>query len=171
MRKTEKTLSDFSVRLKCARDGIYTQKELAEKSGVALRTIQRLENIKKEKNSDNEQKPLASNLLLLSQALDVTPEYLLFGDENMNIYMGILEKELKQLTVEEIRYYHRQKITDKILCHLRLTDSFVENIQQYWKENTISCYRPYVQDTIIRYCHNRPKKKKDISFESDQLCK
>ena len=166
MRQSKKILSDFSIRLKNAREGIYTQKELAEKSGVALKTIQRLENITKEKNSNNEQKPLASNLLLLSQALDVTPEYLLFGNENMNIYMEILEEELKQLTVEEIRYYHRQKTTDKVLCHLRLTNSFVENIQHYWKENTMSCYRPYVQDTIIRYCHNRPKKKMAICFEN-----
>ena len=91
MVKSKKNLSNFSIRLKKARQEIlYTQKELAEKSGVNLRTIQRLENIEKMEDSFAEPKPLASNLLLLSQILDVTPEYLLFGDENMNIYMDIL---------------------------------------------------------------------------------
>ncbi len=156
MRNSNKILSNFSLRLKETRCGIYTQQQLAEKSGVSLKTIQRLENIERRDNPDEEPKPLASNLLLLSQALDVTPEYLLFGDENMNIYMDILEDELKNLSIEEIRYYHKQGMTDKILCHLKLTDSFVANIQLYWKEHTISCYRSYVQDTIIRYCHNRP---------------
>lgn len=56
---------------------------------------------------------LLQNLLMLSQALDITPEYLLFGDENMNIYMMKLEDELKKLSIEEIRYYHKQKMTIK----------------------------------------------------------
>ena len=160
MRNSKKNLSNFSLRLKEARFNIYTQRQLAEKSGVTLKTIQRLENIEKMDDLSAEPKPLASNLLMLSQALDVTPEYLLFGDENMNIYMRELEDELKNLSVEEIRYYHKQKLTDKVLCHLKLTDSFIINIQNYWKAHTLSCYRPYVQDTIIRYCHNRPKIKK-----------
>ena len=155
----QKKLSNFSLRLKEARAEIYTQQQLAEKSGVSLKTIQRLENIEKMDDPDAEPKPLASNLLMLSQALDVTPEYLLFGNENMNIYIMKLEDELKKLSIDEIRYYHKQKMTDKVLCHLKLTDSFVTTIQQYWRTHTLNCYRPYVQDTIIRYCHNRPRKK------------
>ena len=108
---------------------------------------------------------------MLSQALDVTPEYLLFGDENMNIYMMKLEDELKNLTVDEIRYYHKQELTDKVLCHLKLTDSFVTSIQTYWRAHTLSCYRPYVQDTIIRYCHNRPKVKINSSSASTNVHK
>ena len=47
MRHSKKKLSGFSLRLKAARSEIYTQNELSKKSGVSLRTIQRLENIEK----------------------------------------------------------------------------------------------------------------------------
>ena len=155
MRVSTKNLHGFSVRLKKARKGLYTQEQLAEISGVNIKTIKRLENFEEKDNPS----PLALNLVFLAQALDVTPEYLLLGEDNMNIYMEKLESELKALTRGEIQYYHRQKLTDKVLAHLKLTDSFINNIHSYWKEHTISCYRPYVQDTIIRCCHNRPKGK------------
>lgn len=161
MRKSQRNLSDFSLRLKQSRDGVYTQKQLSEVSHVNLKTIQRLEGILKEEDTKNEPKPLASNLLSLAQALDVTPEYLLFGEENMDIYMNILKEELKKLTIADIHYYHRQKLTDKVLPHLKLTDSFIDSIHQYWNNHTLKCYRPYVQNIIIRYCHNRPQKRKN----------
>ena len=153
MRKTNKKLSAFSIRLKEARAGVYTQQELSIASGVNLRTIQRLENIA----DGDSPTPLALNLLWLSQALDVTPEYLLLGEDNMDIYMEIIKTELKGLSADEIHYYHKLSLTNKVLSHLKLTDDFIDEIQQYWKKNTLSCYRPYVQDTIIRYCHNRPR--------------
>ena len=154
-----KELSGFSQRLRAARKEMYTQKELSEASYVGYRSIQRYESIKKSDNStDEELQILTSNLLRLAEALDVTPEWLLFGEEDMKIYMTKLESELKALTKDEIYYYHKQSLTDKVLSHLKLTDEFIENIQQYWKSHTLSCYRNYVQDTIIRYCHNRPKK-------------
>lgn len=155
MRVSKKNLHGFSIRLKEARKGLYTQEQLAEISGVNIKTIKRLENFEEKDNPS----PLALNLVFLAQALDVTPEYLLLGEDNMNIYMEKLENELKALTRGEIQYYHRQNLTDKVLAHLKLTDSFINNIHSYWKAHTISCYRPYVQDTIIRYCHNRPKGK------------
>ena len=155
MRASKKQLHPISLRIKNAREGLYTQEELAEISNVNIKTIQRMENFDKTENPS----PLALNLVYLAQALDVTPEYLLLGEDNMNVYMNQLEKELKALTIDEVRYFHRQKLTDKVLSHLKLTDDFINKIQSYWKENTISCYRPYVQDTIIRYCHNRPKRR------------
>ncbi len=152
MRVSKKDLHGFSLRLKEARKGKFTQEQLADRSGVYLKTIQRYENFKATENPS----PLAINLLFLAQALDVTPEYLLLGEDNMDIYMNELEKELKALTIDQIHYYHKQQLTDKVLAHLKLTDSFITKIHTYWRENTFSCYRPYVQDTIIRYCHNRP---------------
>lgn len=153
MRVTKKNLHGFSIRLKEARKGIYTQEQLANVSGVNIKTIKRLENFEENDNPS----PLALNLVYLAQALDVTPEYLLLGEDDMNIYMKKLETELKALTIDQIRYYHQQTLTEKVLAHLKLTDTFINEIQRYWNENTISCYRPYVQETIIRYCHNRPK--------------
>lgn len=155
MRTTKKKLHGFSIRLKESRKGLYTQEQLANVSGVNIKTIKRLENFEENDNPS----PLALNLIFLAQALDVTPEYLLLGENNMNIYMEKLENELKALSIDEIRYYRHQNLTDKVLAHLKLTDSFINEIQRYWKENTISCYRPYVQETIIRYCHNRPQKR------------
>lgn len=155
MRQTQRELHGFSIRLKKARENMnYTQAELSKKSKVALRTIERLEIIPKSTQSVS---PLALNVLYLAQALDVTPEYLLLGDDNMDIYMNDLEKELKNLTKEDIYYYHKQKLSPKVLAHLKLTDEFVDQICNYWTEHTLKCNRPYVQDTIIRYCHNRKK--------------
>lgn len=153
MKQSKKDLHDFSLRIKAARKGIYTQDQLAKITGVPLKTIERFENFEKADSPS----PLAQNVIKIAQALDVTPEYLLFGEDDMNIYMQKLEKELKALTVAEIHYYHKTPLTDKVLAHLKLTDSFINEIHKYWKENTLSCYRPYVQDTIIRYCHNRKK--------------
>lgn len=155
MRKTKKELSDFSLRLKEARKDLYTQKELSEVSKVPQKTIERLENIK----AGDHISPLAINLLQLSQALDVTPEYLLLGEDCMTIYMENIRKELKSFSIDDIHYYHKQKLTDKVLAHLKLSDSFIDDIHEFWNNNTLKCYRPYVQDTIIRYCHNRPKTK------------
>ena len=58
MRNSKKTLSNFSLRLKAAKSEIYTQSELSDKSGVSLRTIQRLENIEKKDNPTAEPTPL-----------------------------------------------------------------------------------------------------------------
>jgi transcriptional regulator with XRE-family HTH domain len=154
MRTTKKKLHGLSLRIKEAREGQYTQEELANISGVNIKTIKRLENFDETENPS----PLALNLVFLAQALDVTPEYLLLGEDHMNIYMEKLKKELKALTIDEVRHYHKQKLTDKVIAHLKLTDSFINEIHLYWRNNTIrNCNRPYVQDTIIRYCHNRPK--------------
>ncbi len=159
--QSSKELSGFSRRLKAARVGKYTQRKLAEESKVGYRSIQRYESLEKNKNqSDDELLISTSNLLRLSQALDVTPEWLLFGEEDMKIYMNKLESELKALSKEEIQFYHKQPLTDKVLSHLKLTDTFIDAVHQYWKKNTLKCnlHKTYVQDTIIRYCHNRPRK-------------
>lgn len=120
MRVSKKNLHGFSIRLKEARKGLYTQEQLAEISGVNIKTIKRLENFEEKDNPS----PLALNLVFLAQALDVTPEYLLLGEDNMNIYMEKLESELKALTRGEIQYYHRQKLTDKVLTAVQRTLSF-----------------------------------------------
>ncbi len=158
--QTSKELSEFSNRLKTARKYLYTQKKLAEVSGVGYRSIQRYESIKKAENAiDSELLISTSNLLRLAEVLDVTAEWLLLGEEDMKIYMKQLESELKSLTRDEIYYYHKQPLTAKVLAHLKLTDEFILDIQEYWNQHTLlHCRRNYVQDTIIRYCHHRPKR-------------
>ena len=165
MENKGKKLHEFSLRLKRARTAMgWSQRDLAEQSGVCLKTIKRLEGVKA---GDKERSPLAINLLHLAQALDVTPEYLLLGDENMDIYMEAIKKELLALDIKQIRHYHGLPLTDKVLSHLKLTDEFIGEIQRYWKQNTISCYFPYVMDTIIKYCHHRPKRALTITEDKD----
>lgn len=150
-------LSDFSKRLKKERirQG-YTQKSLSEECNISVQTLSRYEQRKK----DDQTSPLAEYLVKIAQALDITVEYLLFGKDQMDLYMNQLKKELKELTIADIRHYHKMPMTAKVLSHLALTDDFIDEIHKYWREHTLSCYRPYVQDTIIRYCHHRPKRKK-----------
>lgn len=150
-------LSDFSKRLKeeRKRQG-YTQKSLAEECDISLQTLRRYE----QRKNNEQTSPLADNLVKIAQVLDVTVEYLLFGKDQMDLYMNQLEKELKELTIEDIRYYHKMSMTKKVLAHLALTEEFITEIQEYWRKHALSCYRPYVQDTIIRYCHHRPRRKR-----------
>lgn len=54
---------------------ILTQAELADKAGVALITVTRLENSKSSVN------PRADTVRRLANALDVDPAWLLFGNE------------------------------------------------------------------------------------------
>lgn len=157
MESQHNELSDFSTRLKEERKRHgYTQESLAEKCNISKQTLRRYE----QRKNDEQTSPLAETLVKIAQVLDVTVEYLLFGKDQMDLYMNQLEKELKELTIEDIRYYHKKEMTGKVLAHLALTDEFIAEIQEYWRKHTLSCYRTYVQDTIIRYCHHRPKRKK-----------
>ena len=149
-------LSDFSKRLKeeRIRQG-YTQKSLSEESNIPIQTLRRYE----QRKNDNQTSPLAENLVKIAQVLDITVEYLLFGKDQMDLYMNQLKKELKELTIADIYHYHKMKMTKKVLAHLALTDDFIDEIHEHWRKHGLNCYHSYVQDTIIRYCHHRPKRK------------
>lgn len=155
--KLHNELSDFSKRLKeeRIRQG-YTQQSLSKESKIPIQTLRRYE----QRKIDEQTSPLAENLIKIAQVLDITVEYLLFGKDQMDLYMNQLKKELKELTIADIRHYHKMPMTEKVLAHLALTEEFITEIQEYWRKHALSCYRPYVQDTIIRYCHHRPERKR-----------
>ena len=68
-------METFGTRLKEARQRkVLTQAELAHAAGVALITVNRLEN-------DAIEDPRPGTVRKLAQALDVDPAWLLFGDE------------------------------------------------------------------------------------------
>ena len=71
----------------------YTQEELGKITNISVQSIRRYE-----QGRLNEE-PSAYNLLQLAKALDVTPEYLLIGDNNMTSYTEAIKRELKQLKV------------------------------------------------------------------------
>ena len=69
-------METFAQRLKRIRnERKYTQEKLGQISNIVSKTIQNYEQGKND--------PSAYNLLSLAQALDVTPEYLLKGNNDM----------------------------------------------------------------------------------------
>lgn len=64
-------------RLRFARERkLWTQQRLSEETGVMIATISRIE------NGHHTRRPLTATLTALAKALDVTPEWLVFGDED-----------------------------------------------------------------------------------------
>lgn len=152
-----KEVTGFATRLKEARNRAgFTQKELAERTFVGYSTICRYE----QENQENKS-PLAVNLVRLAQALDVTAEFLLFGEEKMDIYMDPLKEELFKLTASEIADYHKKPFSGKVLSHLCLSDDFVEKVQKKWSVKKYT--KAYVFETIMRYASNRPSSVKRVS--------
>ena len=151
---------DFSTRLKRLRnERNYTQAQLAGIVNVATKTISNYEQRISE--------PQAVLLLALAQALDVTPEYLLLGESNMNNYTQAIKAELEQLTTfNQIKQIKDEDFNSTILAHLEMTNSLVDTITRKWNAS-ITLFRddgnpsyftkPYVQETIIKYCQNRQK--------------
>ena len=120
---------------------------------------------------DNEE-PSAYNLLQLAKALDVTPEYLLIGDNNMTSYTEAIKRELKQLNdYGQISEIKETELNSTILSHLEMSNDLVDAVKTDWNAKGIFkriekeedkqivvdsyCTRPYVQDVILRYCQNR----------------
>lgn len=87
-------LSIFSQRLYSLRKQYnYTQQKLAEISKVSRRNIQRYEKILAKDFKNTSVAISTANILLLAQTLDVSAEYLLFGEENMDIYIWTQSKK------------------------------------------------------------------------------
>ena len=69
-------MTTLARQLKALRDQqVWTQEELAERSGVPVVTISRIE------NGYNKGTPRQSTIAKLAKALDVTPTFLMFGEE------------------------------------------------------------------------------------------
>lgn len=88
---TEKTFADRLKELRNIRN--YTQEELGKITNISVQSIRRYE-----QGRLNEE-PSAYNLLQLAKALDVTPEYLLIGDNSVKESRGQPKSDaLKQVT-------------------------------------------------------------------------
>ncbi len=161
---TEKTFADRLKELRNTRN--YTQEELGRITNISVQSIRRYEQGK----FKNE--PSAFNLLSLAKVLDVTPEYLLIGDNNMASYTEAIKRELMQLNdYGQISEIKNTDLNSTILSHLELSDDLVDAVKNDWNSKGIFkrketkddkkievnsyCTRPYVQDVIIRYCQNR----------------
>ena len=89
---TEKTFADRLKELRNIRN--YTQEELGKITNISVQSIRRYE-----QGRLNEE-PSAYNLLQLAKALDVTPEYLLIGDNNMPFaFQSVFTASTKSLLI------------------------------------------------------------------------
>ena len=172
-------LSIFSQRLYSLRKQYnYTQQKLAEISKVSRRSIQRYEKILAKDFKNTSVAISTANILLLAQTLDVSAEYLLFGEENMDIYMDTIKKELEDLSREEVIYYHKLSLTDKILAHLKLTDAFIDEIHNVIKaggaEGAIDAsniLKPYLSRNEIQIIGATTEDEFQTIFEKDKALK
>lgn len=168
-------VKSFAKRIKKVRqDRKYTQQQLADIIKVSVHTISNYEQGICEPNS--------VTLLELAQVLDVTPEFLLLGENHMNHYTNAIKAELMQLTdYDKIAEIKAQKLNSTILSHLEMSDELVDTIKNKWNESAIFmreksgkveesyCTRNYVQEVIIRYCQNRTKFKERFDIKDGML--
>lgn len=168
-------MKTFAERIKQVRqDRKYTQQQLAEIINVSVHTI-----------SNYEQgicEPSCVTLLELAKVLDVTPEFLLLGENNMNNYTNAIKAELMQLTdFDKIAEIKAQELNSTILSHLEMSDELVETIKNQWNMTAIFkrkkdgvvedsyCTRNYVQEVIIRYCQNHTMFKERFDINDGML--
>lgn len=148
-------MESFASRLKKIREERgYTQEQLAEISKISIGSIRRYE------QSKNGSVPNAEYLLELAQVLDVTPEYLLKGVNDMNHYTTAIQNELSQITdLDKIKEIKNTELNSAILAHLELSDQLVDEIRNIWDMKrvfgTSYCTRNFVREIILRYCQNR----------------
>lgn len=71
--------------------------------------------------------------LQLAKALDVTPEYLLIGDNNMTSYTEAIKRELKQLNdYGQISEIKETELNSTILSHLEMSNDLVDAVKTDW---------------------------------------
>lgn len=110
--------------------------------------------------------------MALAKALDVTPEYLLLGEKNMNIYTDAIKAELKQLAdYDKISEIKNEGLNSTYLPYLEMSEKLVSEITKYWNGKGIfdtRCNRNYVQDVILKYCQNRAEYKRKFNIKDTE---
>ena len=146
---TEKTFADRLKELRNIRN--YTQEELGKITNISVQSIRRYE-----QGRLNEE-PSAYNLLQLAKALDVTPEYLLIGDNNMTSYTEAIKRELKQLNdYGQISEIKETELNSTILSHLEMSNDLVDAVKTDWNAKGIF---KRIEKYGIKYKMRREKRK------------
>ena len=161
----------FAARLKRIREeNKYTQVQLAE---ITIISVQTIRNYEQERSV-----PVSEYLLELAKALDVTPEYLLKGDNDMNSYTQAIKTELAQLnSFSQIEEIYSEDLNSTILAHLEMSDALISSLKHIWegkklfmnKDKESYCTRPYVSGVVLRYCQNRKKYKEKFGIKDGML--
>lgn len=160
--------NSFASRLKWMREERgYTQQQLAEFTGISLGSIRRYEQSKNGSISN------AEYLLKLAEILDITPEFLLKGENDMNNYTKAIWKELKQIkNFEQIKRIKDLPLNGTILSHLELSDGLIDAIRDEWMRKGFFdkyCTHNYIREVVLRYCQNRYQLRKEFELEDGNL--
>ena len=153
----------FAARLRRLRkENKYTQEHLAKIADISVQTIRNYE-------QEIVTKPSCEYLLELAKILDVTAEYLLLGDDNVNNYTMAISKELRQLDADQILKIKQKDLNETILAHLEMSEKLVTEIINNWSKRKLFdkyCTRQFVQDVILKYCQNRKELMKTFKIEN-----
>ncbi len=91
----------------------------------------------------------------------------------MNDYTKRIREELSKIQDSFIiKTIHDSNLTSAVLPYLDLSEELISSIQGTWNDNHVFyengkksvCYAPYVSQTIIKYCQNRDKFKRQYSL-------
>ena len=160
----EETFAERLKRIRNQRN--FTQEQLAEISEIAVQTLRNYE-------QGISKNPVSEYLLNLAKVLDVTPEYLLLGENNMKTYTDAIKVELMQLDdFNKISEIKNEEFNSSILSHLEMSEELISAITNDWNMKGIfdtRCNRNYVQEVIIKYCQNRTKYKVKFNIQDGML--
>ncbi len=160
----EETFAERLKRIRSQRN--FTQEQLAEISEISVQTIRNYE-------QGISKNPVSEYLLNLAKALDVTPEYLLLGGNNMKIYTDAIKVELMQLDdFDKISEIKNEEFNSTILSHLEMGEELIAAVTKDWNTKGIfdtRCNRNYVQEVIIKYCQNRAKYKRKFMIQDGMI--
>ena len=134
-----------------------TQKQLAVISCISIRTLQNYE------QNRNGNAPTLHNLLLLADIFDVTPYYLYYGGKKEmqanSLYVDELQTEILKLDEKQLREVHDSEMNGTALPKLSINDEFVNKLittlNKGEKAPNRGYYRPYIEQTAIRYAQQR----------------
>lgn len=159
----EETFAERLKRIRSQRN--FTQEQLAEISEISVQTIRNYE--------QGISNPVSEYLLNLAKVLDVTPENLLLGGNNMKTYTDAIKVELMQLDdFNKISEIKNEEFNSTILSHLEMDEELISAITKDWNTKGIfdtRCNRNYVQEVIIKYCQNRAKYKEKFMLQDGMI--
>lgn len=143
-----------------------SQSQLANISCISVKTIQNYE------QDENGNAPTIHDLLVLADIFNVTPYYLYYGGqkemETNSLYMNELLSELAQLDRDAIKEIHDSEANGISLPKLSISDEVIAKLAGKWNEDVISpqrgYYKPYIEQTIIRYAQDRQKWKRKVNL-------
>ena len=149
-------MKEFADNLKRLRkERGMSQGQLAKISCIPIKTIQNYEQNRYGHSAT------FHNVMLLADILEVAPYKLYFGgtDNMETLYMKELLSELSRLSPSQVEEIHDSEANGISLPKLAMSDQVINDLKHTWNKKVAppqrGYYRPYVEQTIIRYAQDR----------------